>query len=419
MLAPGLETTLENIPYLCEDVGTTIAGVKVDILDQQLNCSLIVGYQAVYRVCFTMTCFFAVFCLLMINVKSSKDPRSAIQNGFWLFKILILVGICVGAFFIPSDSDFTTVWMVFGMIGAFLFILIQLILIVDFAHAWNEAWVENYEESQSRGWYFGLLFFSIFFYIVSFVLVVLYYVYYTAGSEDSNCALPKFFISFNLICCIILSVISILPKIQEGNARSGLLQSSIITLYTMYLTWSALSSNEDTACNPSLLDIVEGNAGSGVDAQAQSTGAFDSTSLIGLAVFFVCVLYSSIRTSSKSSMSKLTLSREEVYVAESSSPSEEAIVLQSPGGDAEDQKTWDNEEEGVAYSYSFLHFMFALASLYVMMTLTNWYKPESDLSGWQKSQSAMWVKISSSWVCMLIYLWTMIAPVVLEGRDFD
>jgi len=54
--------------------------------------------------------------------------------------------------------------MVIGMIGAFLFILIQLVLLVDFAHAWNERWLGNYEEHQSRIWFTGttLLFCSYF-----------------------------------------------------------------------------------------------------------------------------------------------------------------------------------------------------------------------------------------------------------------
>jgi len=46
--------------------------------------------------------------------------------------------------------------MVIGMIGAFLFILIQLVLLVDFAHAWNERWLGNYEEYQSRIWFTGI-----------------------------------------------------------------------------------------------------------------------------------------------------------------------------------------------------------------------------------------------------------------------
>ena len=46
------------------------------------------------------------------------------------------------------------VWMYFGMIGGFLFILIQLVLIIDFAHSWAEAWVGNYEENESKGNHF-------------------------------------------------------------------------------------------------------------------------------------------------------------------------------------------------------------------------------------------------------------------------
>lgn len=58
-------------------MGSSIPGVEGHI-----NCDVLVGYKAVYRVCFGMAMFFLLFSLLMIKVKSSQDPRAALHNGW-------------------------------------------------------------------------------------------------------------------------------------------------------------------------------------------------------------------------------------------------------------------------------------------------------------------------------------------------
>lgn len=48
------------------------------------QCESAVGYLAVYRLCFALSAFFFLMALIMIGVKTSKDPRAGIQNGFVL-----------------------------------------------------------------------------------------------------------------------------------------------------------------------------------------------------------------------------------------------------------------------------------------------------------------------------------------------
>jgi hypothetical protein len=396
LLAPGLQAHLAKAPFC-------------DGLENCVNAS---GYLSVYRVCFIITIFFLLMSLIMINVKSSTDFRSGIQNGFWGIKYAIVIAGMVGAFFIPEaptgETGFADVWMYFGIVGAFLFILIQLVLIIDFAHSWAEIWVGKYEETESKNWLVALLIVTGFMYVGALAAIVLLFVYYT-GAVQGQCKLHEFYISFTLILSVAISIISILPKVQEHMPKSGLLQSGIISLYMIYLTWSAMSNSPDAKCKLDYDDILN------PDAPTPAPGGdskFDSQSIIGLVIWFLCVLYSSIRNSSNSTASKLSgaslvLTKDDGAGNTGSSDSER-------GG-----KVWDNEEEEVAYSYSLFHLMFALATLYVMMTLTNWFDPSSDLAvSYVGSAGAMWTKIVSSWLCAALYTWTMVAPAILSDREF-
>ncbi|XP_023663444.1 serine incorporator 2 [Paramormyrops kingsleyae] len=398
MILPGMEDQLRKIPGFCKG-GSSIPG-----LENQVNCDVLVGYKSVYRMCFAMACFFFFFAIIMVRVRSSKDPRAALQNGFWFFKFLILVGITVGAFFIP-DGTFNTVWFYFGVVGSFIFIVIQLILLIDFAYNWNKAWLENAEEGNRKCWFAGLLSFTILHYALAFTAVVLFYVYYT---QPSGCTEHKVFISLNLIFCIIVSIVAILPPVQEAQPESGLLQASLISLYTMYVTWSSMTNNPDRSCNPSLLSLVSNSTS--VPSPTATPGQvqwWDAQGIVGLVIFFFCTLYASIRSSSNTQVNRL------MQTGEGGESSE---------GGAEEggfRRAVDNEEESVTYSYSFFHFCLFLASLYIMMTLTSWYQPETTTQAMLSTMPAVWVKIASSWLGLALYLWTLVAPLILPNRDFS
>ncbi|UJR21566.1 hypothetical protein I4U23_024649 [Adineta vaga] len=384
-LMPDLTRVLTKIPTLCKNETLN----DEEIFSGHISCEEIVGYMSVYRIQFSFACFFFLMMLFMLRVKRSKDFRSGIQNGFWFFKMLIITGICFAMFFIPNRG-FATVLMIIGSICGFIFILIQLILIVDFAHSWNENWLAKGEDG-SRKHYCGLVFFTSSLYLISLVSTILLYIYY---ASKATCSLNIFFITLNFLLCLIISIVSVLPMVQNYHSTSGLLQSSFVTVYVMYLTWSAMTSERaDPICNPTNLNAL-GNRSIGI------------TSIIALIIFFGVIIYSAMTSSRKSSSGKL--------LGVSSNDDMENSRPKIDGG-----KSYDDEEDSVAYNYSLFHLMLFLASFYLMMTLTNWLKPIHNFSDFHQNTSAVWVKIVSSWLCVLLYFWSVIAPCVFRNRDFS
>ena len=72
------------------------------------------------------------------------------------------------------------------------------------------------------------------------------------------------------------------------------------------------------------------------------------------------------------------------------------------------------------FSLSFFHAVFALASVYLTMIVTDWGLTEEQVP-WTVSRGdiAMWVNEAAAWTTHILYAWMLIAPMACPNRDFS
>lgn len=282
----------------------------------KLDCKKCYGVLAVHRICFALAVFHLALSLLLIGVKDTRTKRAAIQNGsvtvslpklgpskytdhlgttcacvlarsWWGPKVAIWLVLVYLSFLVPN-AFFTSFWATYvSLPGSALFILIGLVLLVDFAHSWSETCLERWEQTDAPLWKWILIGSTLGLYALTIALTVVQYVFF----GGKGCGLNTALITINWLVSLALSVLSIAPAVQESNPRSGLAQSGMVVAYTSYLITSAIANHDDDSaagggrCNP---------------LQSRAAGARTGIVVLGAVFTFLAIAYSTSRAATQS-----------------------------------------------------------------------------------------------------------------------
>jgi hypothetical protein len=386
------------------------------------------GWVAVHRINFALGMLHLLLAALLFGVDSSKNPRAAIQNGFWGPKIIGWFLLIVLSFLIPDG--FFMIWGNYvAFAAAMLFLLLGLILLVDLAHTWAEYCLSKIDKTDSRVWRVVLIGSTLGMYAVSLAMTIVQYVFF-AGS---GCSMNQASITINLLLLLIISALSIHPGVQEYNPKAGLAQSAIVAVYCTYLTMSAVSMEpDDNACNPLI--------------RAQTTRT--TSVVIGAIVTMLTLAYTTTRAATQgvalggarksirlpdddehTLITQQPDSRREMRAAalrqavdEGSLPADALLEDNDDYSDDDRNHSEDDERSSTQYNYALFHIIFFLATAWVATLLTTNFEEQStaneDFMPVGRTYWASWVKIVSSWVCYAIYTWTLVAPMAFPDR-FD
>ncbi|KAI7725428.1 hypothetical protein M8C21_020250 [Ambrosia artemisiifolia] len=245
-------------------------------------------------------------------------------------------------------------------VGAGIFLILQLISVIEFIAWWNAYWMPDDRKKQSSccG-----LFMSTLFYMASLCGILVMYALY---ASKLSCTLNIFFITWTALLLLVMMAISLHSKVNKGLLSSGIMAS-----YVVFLCWSALRSEPaNEICSP----------------QKHDNKHVDWITVLGFLIGVSAIVIATFSTGIDSQTFQL-------------------------------KKQEYQMEDDIPYSYGFFHLVFSLGAMYFAMLFISWNLDSSTRKwsidvGW----ASTWVKIVNEWFAATIYLWKLISPIVRQPK---
>jgi len=411
----GCEGYLSEIPEAAEE--DAIEGDATDTLlsGPYGQCA---GNAGVYRPTFFSFLFF-VFAAV------ASYLRPALNREVWPAKYAVYLLLVVGSVFMGNHPWFLGIYLHLSRLGAMVFIVVQQVILIDLAYNWNDAWVgkadsaDRLEWGSGAKWLRATIAVCAAFYILAFTGIGLLYHFFSGCGGNTA-----------IITMTLLGIIAV-TLLQLSGFEGSLLTSSVISLYVVYLGYSAVSKNPHGACNPQLVkendmyDIVMGLFLTALSLAWTGWSWTAEDRLSGDGVGKARSLGKSGTTFRRGQDPLLDLDDPFLeYDDEDRPPSGLALGSGEEGAAGEDVLSSHSCEVWK------LNAILALVSCWVAMSLTGW----GSISGGvvedegvemhtaanpQVGKVNMAMIAVSQWVALSLYGWTLLAPRLFPDREFS
>ncbi|TYH68979.1 hypothetical protein ES332_D05G025500v1 [Gossypium tomentosum] len=313
------------------------------------------GAEGVLRV--SLGCFAFYFVMFLSTAGNSRmyNCRDSWHSGWWSAKIGLWIALTVTSFLVP-----TFIVQIYGEIahfGAGVFLLVQLVSVISFITWLNDC---CQSEKTAERCHIHVMLLATAAYIICIFGIIMMYIWY---APEPSCLLNIFFITWTLVLLQLMTSVSLHPKINSGFLTPGLMG-----LYVVFICWCAIRSEP---------------AGESCNRKAEASNKTDWLTIISFVVALLAMVIATFSTGIDSQCFQ------------------EARA-----------------EDAVPYGYGFFHFVFATGAMYFAMLLIGW-NTHHTIKRWtiDVGWTSTWVRIVNEWLAVCVYLWMLVAPVILKWRQ--